>query len=112
LGLLNSKLLDYYIKSIASTKQGGYYEYKPMYLSKIPIKMINESDKAEKQMQGEIIRIVEHIITLHTELSVCKLADRVDQINSQINHFEIKINELVYRLYGLTEEEISILEIN
>jgi hypothetical protein len=112
LGLLNSKLLDYYIKSIASTKQGGYYEYKPMYLSKIPIKMINESDKAEKQMQGEIIRIVEHIITLHTELSVCKLADRVDQIKSQINHFEIKINELVYRLYGLTEEEISILEIN
>jgi type I restriction-modification system DNA methylase subunit len=112
LGLLNSKLLDYYIKSIASTKQGGYYEFKPMYLSKIPIKIINESDKAEKQMHSEIIRIVKHIITLHTELSVCKLADRVDQIKSQINHFEIKINELVYRLYGLTEEEILIVEGN
>jgi len=33
IGLISSKLLDFYMHSIASTKQGGYFEYKPMYIS-------------------------------------------------------------------------------
>jgi adenine-specific DNA-methyltransferase len=37
LAILNSKVSDYFIHTIASTKQGGYYEYKPMYVSQIPI---------------------------------------------------------------------------
>ena len=32
-GVLNSKVSDFVIQKIASTKQGGYYEYKPMYVS-------------------------------------------------------------------------------
>ncbi|MDD2472718.1 MAG: hypothetical protein PHR49_01865 [Methanoculleus sp.] len=34
LGSLNSKVADYVVHLISSTKQGGYYEYKPLYLSK------------------------------------------------------------------------------
>jgi type I restriction-modification system DNA methylase subunit len=37
LGIINSKACDYFLKSIASTKRGGYFEYKPMYISKLPI---------------------------------------------------------------------------
>lgn len=31
-------------------------------------------------------------------------------INKEIKHFEDKINELVYKWYDLTEEEINIIE--
>ena len=34
---LNSRLLDHFLKTIASTKQNGYFEYKPVYISQIPI---------------------------------------------------------------------------
>lgn len=110
LGLLNSKLLDYFIKSIASTKQGGYYEYKPMYLSKIPIKIINESDDSEVRLHQTIVQLVEQVLGLNSELHACKIPNKVEQLRSHIQHIENKINEHVYQIYGLTEEEIGIVE--
>lgn len=110
LGLLNSKLLDYFIKSIASTKQGGYYEYKPMYLSKIPIKIINESEDTEVLLRRTIEQLVEQVLGLNSELHSCRIPDRIEQLKSHIYHTENKINELVYQIYGLTEEEIGIIE--
>ncbi len=110
LGLLNSKLLDFFIKSIASTKQGGYYEYKPMYLSKIPIKIINESDETDVRLRRNIEQLVEQILGLNSELNSCRIPDRIEHLKSHIHHIENKINELVYQIYGLTEEEIGIVE--
>ncbi len=37
LAVLNSKATDFFMHSIAATKQGGFYEYKPMYLVQLPI---------------------------------------------------------------------------
>ena len=48
LGILNSKVSDFVVHSISSTKQGGYFEYKPMYVSQIPIRTINFSDPDDK----------------------------------------------------------------
>ena len=49
LGLLNSSTLDFVLHSIASTKQGGYFEYKPMYVGKLPIRQIDFNN-----LSGEI----------------------------------------------------------
>ena len=110
LGLLNSKLLDYFIKSIASTKQGGYYEYKPMYLAKIPIKIINQADDTDVRLRRNIEQFVEQVLGLNSELHSCKIPERIEQLKSHIHHIENKINELVYQIYGLAEEEIGIVE--
>ena len=110
LGLLNSKLLDYFIKSIASTKQGGYYEYKPMYLSKIPIKIMDETIDIEVHQHSTIELLVKQILSLNSELRSCKLSDKIEQIKAHIQHDENKVNEIVYQIYGLTEEEIGIVE--
>ncbi len=40
LAVLNSKLCDFVLHNIASTKSGGYFEYKPMYISLLPIKNV------------------------------------------------------------------------
>lgn len=98
IGLLNSKLLDYFIKSIASTKQGGYYEYKPMYLSKIPIKIINESDDTDVLLRLTIEQLVEQVLGLNSELLSCRIPDRIEQLKSHIHHIENKINEYVYQI--------------
>ena len=37
LHILNSKLADYYIRSLGVTRNGGYFEYKPMFVEKLPI---------------------------------------------------------------------------
>lgn len=106
LGVINSKACDHFLKSIASTKQGGYYEYKPMYISKLPIPPTDESTKVE------IIKLVEAMLQLHQQKQNATLATDIEQLEQRIAYTDNAINQLVYRLYGLTPEEIQIVEGN
>ena len=35
--ILNSKLADYYIRNLGVTRNGGYFEYKPMFIEQLPV---------------------------------------------------------------------------
>lgn len=35
--ILNSKLADWYIRQLGVTRNGGYFEYKPMFIEKLPV---------------------------------------------------------------------------
>ena len=37
LGILYSKLADYYIRRLGVTRNGGYFEYKPMFIEQLPV---------------------------------------------------------------------------
>lgn len=105
LGMLNSNLIHYYFSNISSSIRGGYLRFIRQYLEKIPIV---ESVKNKEK----IVQYVDIMLQLNEDLENTKLASQRDQIITKINHFDNKINELVYRLYGLTEDEIRIVEGN
>ncbi len=104
LGVLNSKACDYYLHSIASTKQGGYYEYKPMYVSKLPI------PTSTKEQQDTIRKDVKNILALYEQKQTATLSEKIEQLNQRIAYTDDKINQLVYELYGLSDEEVGIVE--
>ena len=108
LALLNSSLLNFYNSKFGKLKRDGYYEYSRNTLSKFPIKIVNTKEEVEKQ--SEIIKLVEQLINLYQEKSNAKLQTKISQLESKIDYCEKRINELVYQLYGLTEEEIKIIE--
>jgi hypothetical protein len=93
LGLLNSSSGWWFICQIAATKQGGFYEFKPMYVSQVPI------PPATQTQQSEIEDHVEKILALK------KLNPDAD-----VTALETEINQLVYKLYDLTEDEIALVE--
>ena len=55
--ILNSKLADYYIRNLGVTRNGGYFEYKPMFIEQLPVpKNIDEnlfSEFTGKELQNE-----------------------------------------------------------
>jgi hypothetical protein len=110
LGLLNSKVLDFFIHSISSTKQDGYYEYKPMYVSKIPIRTINFSDPADKARHDRMVALVTQMLDLNKRLQDATLEHEKTLLQRQVEATDAAIDKLVYELYGLTEEEIKIVE--
>jgi hypothetical protein len=110
LGILNSKVCDYVMHSIASTKQGGYYEYKPMYLSQLPIRTINFSDPADKARHDRMVALVEQMLSFHKKLTAAKTDHEKTNLQRQIDASDSQIDRLVYKLYELTEEEIRIVE--
>lgn len=110
LGLLNSKLLNYYMHSIASTKQGGYYEYKPMYLQQLPIRVIDHTDNSDREQHDRLTHLVEKMIGLYSRLSASQTDEERSDLEQQIASTDNEIDQLVYKLYDLTEEEIAIVE--
>ena len=93
LGLLNSKVLWWVIRRTAATKQGGFYEFKPMYVSILPIAA------ASPEKQKAVERLVDRI-----------LAAKQKNPGADMTALEREINQQVYGLYGLTPEEIKIVE--
>ncbi len=87
LGILNSKISDFVLKQIASTKQGGYFEQKPMYISQLPIRRIDFANPAEKSAHDEIVRLVEWMLALQKErqsVTPEEEFDRVRRLEKQI----------------------------
>lgn len=85
LGLLNSSVLWWFIRKTASTKQGGFYEFKPMYVSRLPIANASESERK----------------------AISKLVQKcLDSKGQNVERWEAEINNRVAHLYGLTEAEI------
>jgi type I restriction-modification system DNA methylase subunit/predicted type IV restriction endonuclease len=110
LGLVGSKTLDYYMHFISSTKQGGYFEYKPMYVSKLPIHTINFDDPADVTRHDQMLTLVDQILELHKKLAKSKMPQTTEMLRRQIESTDRQIDQLVYELYDLTEEEIRIVE--
>ena len=106
LGIINSKLISYFLKSICAERQGGFIEQKPVYVSKIPIRVIPDAQ------QQSLVKFVDKMIFLNKSLS--KLGDKKTEerikIEEEIKKTDAEIDELVYKLYGITAEEKRIIE--
>jgi type I restriction-modification system DNA methylase subunit len=104
LGLINSKLLSLYLSKRLVTNTQGFPQVLMGQLAQLPIISANEKD------QQEIVNLVDNLLNLNKELQSTKLDTQRQQLQRAIDHAENKIDELVYELYGLTEEEIEIVE--
>jgi type I restriction-modification system DNA methylase subunit len=103
-GILNSKIGIYLLDSIRGKNN---IDINPEYLKNIPIPKI---DKNSKIKHDQVVSIVNQLITLHIELKTANLESKKEQIKNKIEYSEDKINDLVYKLYDLTNEEVKIIE--
>jgi hypothetical protein len=58
----------------------------------------------------EMVALVETTLKLHKELPKAKSPDEQESVQRQIAATDTEIDRLVYDLYGLTEDEIAIVE--
>lgn len=96
LGILNSRVADFFMHSISSTKQGGYFEYKPMYVSQIPIRTIDSSNPSDKPYHGRMVTLVSQMHELHKQLTSSKTNHDKTVIQRQIDATNRQIDQLVY----------------
>jgi len=108
LGLLNSRLIGFYIFN--STEKGIQRLFPRVSLTSVRNLPIRISEK--QNVNNLIIDNVKLIMGLYNSINNERLQEKIDQIKSKIDYCENRINEIVYQLYGLTEEEIRIVEKN
>jgi hypothetical protein len=107
LGIINSKLLVFYFRKKYNRQDKTFPEIRIYELASLPIKLVNDT---MKPLQNEIVKFVNQLLKLNEEKTEAKLQTKVAQIESKMDYCENRINEIVYQLYGLTEEEIKIVE--
>ncbi|MGI8980144.1 MAG: Eco57I restriction-modification methylase domain-containing protein [Pirellulaceae bacterium] len=110
LGLLNSALLDFFLKRVSTTMRGGFFRYFTQFIEQLPIRCINFSDLADKRSHDRMVVLVEDMLALHEKLAAAKAAHDKTSLERQISATDRQIDRLVYELYGLTEAEIKIVE--
>jgi hypothetical protein len=80
------------------------------YMEKVPVRGINFSDKSDKAAHDRIVKLVEQMLELHRQLAAARTPQEQIALERQIAATDTQIDRLVYDLYGLTEEEIQIVE--
>jgi hypothetical protein len=110
LGLLNSKLVTYLHRHIAPPKGNNYFEVKTRILERLPIRRIDPTNKSDVAAHDSIVALVEKILDLHRQRTQSKTPHEHTALDRQIAATDRQIDRLVYDLYGLTEEEIALVE--
>ena len=160
LGLLNSKLVFYYLKNICTTLQGGYYDFRKDKIETIPVSKKlnkisnnleikvddqllnhNELNSIIKKIQRTLERkfnfeslpkkleawheltfaeFVKELAKKKIKLSLSEEAEwedyfeaeckKAQALKTQIDDTDKAIDQMVYELYGLSDEEIEIVE--
>ncbi len=90
------------------TKELLYYN--KQYIEQLPIRTIDFSDPADKRRHDEMVTLVERMLDLHKKLPAAHTDQEKTALQRQIADTDRRIDRLVYDLYGLTEDEIKIVE--
>jgi hypothetical protein len=110
LALLNSSLLDLYLKRISTTMRGGFFRYFTQFIGQLPIRRIDFVKLEEKAVHDRIVQLVDSMLALHKQQGTAKSDANRELYQRQIHATDAEIDRLVYELYGLTDDEIKIVE--
>ncbi len=106
LGLLNSKLIFWYLEKLSNDFRGGWITCTKQYVEKLPIK----SKEKKFSIYNKICELVKFEMNTLKLLDLLKTPQEKTALQRQIDATDKQIDRLVYELYGLTEEEVRIVE--
>jgi len=107
LGLLNSNLLSYLFRIRFQAKHlaNGYLAVNKSQLGQLPIRLVDGDDPAVRSLHDKIVAGVDKITALHAELAVAAEPTGVHDLQARIEQCDAEIDDYVYLLYRVTDEE-------
>jgi hypothetical protein len=110
LGLLNSRLSSLFLRAISTPFRGGYIALNRQYIEQLPIRPIDFYNPTDKERHDRMVELVERMLDLNKRLVEVKEPQAKTVLQRQIENTDLQIDQLVYELYGLTEDEMKIVE--
>ena len=104
LSVLNSKVIWFFMTQTGTQLRGGFFRFMTRYMDAFPLPKLN------KQNAQKLSTIAEQQLSTHKQLSTAKSDADKKLLEKRIEILDSQINAIVYDLYGLTEEEIKIVE--
>ena len=106
LALLNSKVLEFYLKNISTPFRGGYFSYGKRFIEQLPIVLSGDLNVSE------VIELSRILVEKNAYLSSRgdAITDEVNKVRVEVKSLTEKLDNLIYGLYYLTANEVSMIE--
>jgi hypothetical protein len=108
LSLLNSRLAYFYFREVCAALEGAsdkYLRFKLQYVANFPIPRSIADNSG-----NDLKHLAKLMLVLHRQAASAKTDYDRNVIQHQINATDRRIDQLVYEMYGLTDEEIAVVE--
>ncbi len=102
--ILGSKLMSFFIRNYFDEVNDAFPQIKVGQLKSLPLKI------PPKEMQLELDKLVEQLLKVNEEKQLQTLHSRINQLQNRVDFIERRVNEIVCKLYGLTNTEIAIID--
>ncbi len=110
--LLNSKLWSWYAYRFIFSRAIRTMHFDGYYLGKFPLPLISFENPKGTKLHDELVALAEKMLKLNKRLGLVSDTSSIEhiEITSEIEHTNAEIDQKVYDLYKLTEEERQIIE--
>ncbi len=109
LGVLNSRLISYlYINQVTQATKDDFPQVTIKDVLALPFPQLLK----DKARHDKMVSLVDQMLSLNKQLPTVKTDHEKTALQRQIDTIDKQIDELVYELYGITEEERKIIEGN
>jgi len=112
LALLNSCLLNcYYINRLA-TNRDTMPQLKKVHLDRFPISGVDFSNATDRKLHQDLVILADKMLELNKRLAPIHKTpcDERDELLREIRRIDTEMDQRVYELYEITEEERQIIE--
>ena len=110
MGILNSRLFKFLYRLISLESGRVLAQVKPKIIAQLPIRTIDFNNSKEKETHDKLVALVDRMLELNSKKNALPPSSERERIEREIAVTDEKIDEIVYGLYGLTEEEIRVVE--
>lgn len=110
LGILNSSVVKAFWIEHFNDRRRTFPKIKGTYLKRVPICSVSSLEGAHDGSQAQLATLVERMISFQVEAVESKTSHDRTILQRQIVAMDRQIDRLVYELYGLTDEEIAVVE--
>ncbi len=112
LGILNSRLGQFYFVQVCAGLEGtgdNYLRFFGQYLSGFPVRTIDFDNPADFARHDKMVALVDRMLDWHKQLPGLT-GEALRIVNARIERTDREIDELVYALYELSEDEVRVVE--
>jgi hypothetical protein len=110
LGILNSKLSFWCLRQVSNVFRGGWITCTKQYFGELPIARLDLKNLKDNSLHDKLVALVEKISNLAPKLRADTSDSEKAVLQNAVTATDQQIDQLVYELYGLTPEEIALVE--
>ncbi|MFA5295004.1 MAG: hypothetical protein WC382_05770 [Methanoregulaceae archaeon] len=109
LGILNSRLMDFVARHTLTVTGGAYRKYQAPAFEKLPVYVPDFDDPVQAALHDRLEALVGEIMRVKNRITEQRAGEEDAGIMQKARDLDRQIDAVVYRLYGLTEDEIALV---